>query len=78
MATHEEVKTTISQWFQERLRGGPIAHNTPAFNQAQAAYHDLVNRVDTLFGAEPSTPPELAAKTEPEIPAEEAEIHEQE
>lgn len=65
----------VNQWFQDRLRGGPLARDTEAYNQASNAIADLIERLDA------SRPPEggaardavaagpLAAALDPEAPS---------
>lgn len=62
MPSLEEVKATVDAWFIDRIAKGPIAHHTPAYNQAYHARTDLKSRLAVLFGE-----PEPAAEPEPDL-----------
>lgn len=62
MATADIVNT----WFRERLANGPIARDTPAYNQLFEALPDLVSRLDAA--AAPAPAPKVSKTTPASAP----------
>jgi hypothetical protein len=52
-------KDIVDAWFRERLGGGPVARDTPAYNQVRDALPDLIARLDA---AQPAPAPPKTAK----------------
>lgn len=50
----ETLAQTVETWFGETLRGGAIARNTDAYNQAFQAKNDLVARLKKLLPPSPA------------------------
>lgn len=68
MPKSEEVMAAVDGWFNERIKRGPIAQHTPAYNQAYQALPDLKARIAKVLEEEPAAP----AASEPVAPAAEA------
>ena len=52
--TADKISQTINEWYSERLRGGPLAQNTEAYNQVFQAKADLVARLQALLPEVPA------------------------
>lgn len=56
-------RSIVDTWFRERLAGGPVARDTPAYNQVRDALPDLIARLDAASPApSPAPSPAKAAK----------------
>lgn len=68
-----DIRETVNTWAAERLRGGPLATFTPAYNQVHAALPDLIARLGGGAPAEPE--PEPSPEAAPDAAAEAPEVH---
>lgn len=69
-----DITTEIERWFIERIACGPIARDTPAYNQALVAKEDLKARLALLLAPaapmpEPPAPEPTPAPPQPEAAA---------
>jgi hypothetical protein len=49
MSTADSVANVVNTWFSERLASGPLARDTPAYNQVVSALPDLISRLAPLL-----------------------------
>lgn len=66
MPKSEEVMAAVDGWFNERIKRGPIAHHTPAYNQAYQAIPDLKARLAKVLEPKEEAPAEAPAPAAPE------------
>jgi hypothetical protein len=58
----------VNAWFHEKIANGPIARDTPAYNQAFAAKADLIARLDAVSASSEDAPKAVSLPVDPRTP----------